>query len=779
MKTFFKNLFITGLLITVVFSLFNIPSVQAEGDTERDKNQVLCEGVKKYLEEKGISKYSSCMIETGSAAGTRTDNCLSYSTNTNACGHFSVKEIKILRTLYCEIVKEKCTSIESKTITTEIETILCQDKYLKDDRALRGVCDAFSNDEALDNLEKVIDSTLVQAGRVHFIGAMDAYQSGKEAPNSLEETDDCLRDYADLTLFSSLSPGRMIRGFFAAIAIGARGIVGLVADGLINCFTVLPQKLGGYVHFGPISDPDTGIWRMMQIYANFGIIIMMIFMAIATILGIEKFSYKKMLWKLLLVALLINFSLIICGMLVDVSNFLSYHFLSNSANGNLGSTVKGVITKTSCAIAGPDDDAFVPTMIGVAVAIILGSIFLFQFAGLLFYVISRIITIWICLAVSPLAFLGMAIDAEPVKKAVTMWRDKFTQALVALPILSFTLYFVLIILTKIAIQIKGISGNDDFGFVMLIAYSVVVIALAQVLRAVAKSIGVEQIEQGYAFAQKAVMGAVKVGALAVGGFALGKAITAGARTETDEAGNEVKVPSYYDRAAQATTRIPLVGNKLAMNLYRVKGRVMGKAAEKINKDIELFKDDANALDAYFSQALSALGKMKAITAKAKAGLVLTDQQMDWYRRSGSSAFEGTEDNKTVQSALPVLRNGGNIGINELTRRIIPVLQNREKSEKLLGTNIFDYMHTNRPGEFPLFVHQILENIGSPQQLENLLLSINTNDRERIVGYINDSVDNRMGDFLQGRNPRLREQIMHPSSRESGAASNLQQYFTFQ
>jgi len=519
MKTFFKNLFITGLLIIVVFSLFNIPSARAEGEEEMSKNEVLCKSVKEYLIGKGIVQNSNCDIPFIYGSGDPCFTRIGYEIvrNSTACGPFSETDLKELRTLCKEM--PDCIVVEQKTID-EVENHLCKERYQENDRALRGVCDAFSNDEALNILREVLEAIEEAPGQVNFIGLMDSYQSGREAPIDMEETDDCLKDYADLNLFSSLSPGRMIRGFFAAIAIGARGIVGLVAEGLIKSFTVLPQKLGGYVHFGPISNPDTGIWKMMQIYANFGIIIMMIFMAVATILGIEKYSYKKMLWKLLLVALLINFSLIICGMLVDVSNFLSYHFLSNSANGNLGSTIKGVITKTSCAIAGPDFGAFVPTMIGVAVAIVLSAIFLFQFAGLLFYIISRIITIWICLAVSPLAFLGMAIDAEPVKKAVTMWRDKFTQALVALPILSFTLYFVLIILTGIATQINGISGDDEFGFVMLIAYSVVVIALAQVLRVVANSIGVKQIEQGYAFAQKAVKGIAMAGAAAVGGAAL-------------------------------------------------------------------------------------------------------------------------------------------------------------------------------------------------------------------------------------------------------------------
>ena len=357
---------------------------------------------------------------------------------------------------------------------------------------------------------------------------------------------DCLEEYTELNIITALSPGRLIRGVFAGIAIGLRGILGFVSDAFVWAFTGLPQKLGGYIHFKPIYDPDTntGIWKVMQTYANLGIIIAMIFMAIATILRIEKYSWKRMLWKILLVALLINFSLVILGIFVDISNFLSVYFLSATTNNQLGNTIENVVTGVSCALAGPDSSKFVPTMTGTTVAIILSGIFLFQFAGLLFYVASRIITIWVCAATSPFAFLAMAFDVEPIKKAVDMWRDRFTQAIVSLPILSFTLYFVLLILggeNGIATQIN----QKNLGFIMLMAYTVVIIALAQVLRFVAKSIGIEQIEQGYAFAKKAVTGIAMAGAAAVGGFALGKALTSGAWKKTQEKLQKSNIQPLY------------------------------------------------------------------------------------------------------------------------------------------------------------------------------------------------------------------------------------------
>ncbi|MGB9762588.1 MAG: hypothetical protein ACPLW7_01005, partial [Minisyncoccia bacterium] len=335
-----------------------------------------------------------------------------------------------------------------------------------------------------------------------------------EAQPSPDE-DNCLIQLAKFNLFDIVLLGFRINHIiihaFAGIALGIRAIVGYVANAFVWSFVGLPQKLGGYVHFTPIYDPNTktGVWYTILIFANLGIIIGMIFMAIATILGIEKYSWKKMLPKLFLVALLVNFSLIILGIFVDISNYLSMTFLAQSTNLKLGDTIKDVITAVSCPLAG-DMRHFVPDMTAVIVAIILSGVFLFQFIGLLFYVITRIFTIWICVATSPLAFLGMAIDAGPINNAVRLWRDRFTQAIVSLPILSFFLYFILLLLKGIGNQINEIAAksNNALNFPMLIAYAVLIIGAAQVLRFVAQSIGIEQVEKGFQFAKKLTTDAV-------------------------------------------------------------------------------------------------------------------------------------------------------------------------------------------------------------------------------------------------------------------------------
>ncbi len=68
---------------------------------------------------------------------------------------------------------------------------------------------------------------------------------------------------------------------------------------------------------------DVG-WKVLRDLANILIIGMFTFIAIGTILGLEKFGAKKAIAQVLIVAVLINFSLIFAKLIIDGSNFASY-----------------------------------------------------------------------------------------------------------------------------------------------------------------------------------------------------------------------------------------------------------------------------------------------------------------------------------------------------------------------------------------------------------------------------------------------------------------------
>jgi hypothetical protein len=68
-------------------------------------------------------------------------------------------------------------------------------------------------------------------------------------------------------------------------------------------------------------------WNIFRVLANLGFVLGVIIVAIATILRIKSYSSQQILWKLIAAALLVNFSLVIAGSILNISDSLSSYFL--------------------------------------------------------------------------------------------------------------------------------------------------------------------------------------------------------------------------------------------------------------------------------------------------------------------------------------------------------------------------------------------------------------------------------------------------------------------
>lgn len=112
--------------------------------------------------------------------------------------------------------------------------------------------------------------------------------------------------------------------------------LGKMFAGLINLeikwilWALDPETYGGFAtNTGVIA-----IWEMMRNLTNTLLVLGLIGIAIATIIRHKKYAWQNTLWKLVIIALLVNFSLAIGGTIVEVSNYLSGHFLSIAQEEN-------------------------------------------------------------------------------------------------------------------------------------------------------------------------------------------------------------------------------------------------------------------------------------------------------------------------------------------------------------------------------------------------------------------------------------------------------------
>ncbi len=72
--------------------------------------------------------------------------------------------------------------------------------------------------------------------------------------------------------------------------------------------------------------------------ANLGFVLAIIIIAIATILRLESYAMKQILWKLVVAALLVNFSLVFAGAILNLADQLTLYFVNQMSPGGVGET---------------------------------------------------------------------------------------------------------------------------------------------------------------------------------------------------------------------------------------------------------------------------------------------------------------------------------------------------------------------------------------------------------------------------------------------------------
>jgi hypothetical protein len=167
--------------------------------------------------------------------------------------------------------------------------------------------------------------------------------------------------------------------------------------------------------------------------ANIAFLVFLIAIALATALRIEEYKARKTLPILIIIALLINFSPVLCGVIIDASNVLMFRFLSEITGmqgfvdifkGNYGQ--EGIVTKMIWSGWGDIRDA--ASILFECIAVI----FFFLFAGYVFIVFSvvftvRYIMLWILVILSPIAFVSYIFPSTRRGKSLLNWNQWWEQ----------------------------------------------------------------------------------------------------------------------------------------------------------------------------------------------------------------------------------------------------------------------------------------------------------------------------------------------------------------
>ena len=296
--------------------------------------------------------------------------------------------------------------------------------------------------------------------------------------------EDTLKLLANITIGTTLQVIAAIGNVFLGIA---AGLLGWITKG----FTSLSYTNAGLSASDPSFNPVIGIgWKLVRDLANTFLVLVLIILAltitlrvregfIAETLGLTDTSAKKYLGRLIIIALLINFTPVICGLVVDAGNILMNFFIKDLAGwGSISTPMEAQKNAVINLLEHPTDPTFLGQSIGLATFAWLGAAILFLYVILF---AMRYVAIWILVILSPLAFLASIIPAT--KKLFTQWWNQLIQWSFIGATAGFFLYLSYYILylanqnNSSALQIrhgagKGIIGG---GFIdSILPYSVVI-----------------------------------------------------------------------------------------------------------------------------------------------------------------------------------------------------------------------------------------------------------------------------------------------------------------
>lgn len=323
-------------------------------------------------------------------------------------------------------------------------------------------------------------------------------------------------------------------------------------------------------------------WQLSRDFANMFLIFVIVFIGISIILQ-RSYGSQKIIVKIIIISLLINFSLPISRLIIDTSNVLAMEFVCAMTNNtceakNLSSVIMSKLQlqttlggkteqETETIIANMDTTKIITIAVFGSILIAIAAFVLFA-AAIMFTI--RTVTFLIIVILGPLAFMSMAMPGKAGTLSSKWWSKLIDQSFFA-PAFFFLLYFVLRLLDTNGISsltgaskgsfISLTAGNwtaDNVGLVM--QFLVVTIFLLYSIT-LAKSMGGEAAAYGFKGANWA-KGKFKGYAGKISGRT-GRRLAGGAGAGAFATGTAPKDAGRWQRAMAATGRglrkVPVVG----------------------------------------------------------------------------------------------------------------------------------------------------------------------------------------------------------------------------
>lgn len=267
---------------------------------------------------------------------------------------------------------------------------------------------------------------------------------------------------------------------FISIFISITKGLALLSGALLDWITTGNLIGWGYTN-NTVVNLGLGITKQ---FVNLGIVTVLIVVSLLITLNYKAYDGKKILAKLILVALLVNFAPVLVGLIVDASNItMNYFFvgikngISGILNNSLGSS-DGIIKQLGEINTYTEGFSLI---IRACVSVIFNISLCFAFLILFLVFLFRYIAIWFLTILSPLAFVAWIMPNT--KKYWDMWWQQLIQwSIIGIP-MAFFLYLAVASYQAIAVNLQsniampGIDNGTTDWFNSTFPYIIVLVML--------------------------------------------------------------------------------------------------------------------------------------------------------------------------------------------------------------------------------------------------------------------------------------------------------------
>lgn len=209
-------------------------------------------------------------------------------------------------------------------------------------------------------------------------------------------------------------------------------------------------------------------WAVTRDIANMFLVVALLVIAFATILNINSYQASSLLKEFFFAAILVNFSKMICGLMIDASQVVMMTFVSGfseTAAGNfvrlfqidgwlqlalgtakeqapgLSGTTGGMVNAAASAATWIASTDFFTGIVTNIFTTIISFIGILAILSLDIILVVRIVTIWFLIIAAPIAFVAKVL---PVTKGFSsQWWSAFMKQLIAGPLVAFIVWISL------------------------------------------------------------------------------------------------------------------------------------------------------------------------------------------------------------------------------------------------------------------------------------------------------------------------------------------------